>query len=147
MPFLSLFLITCLCRYSSFIIIFNIITTSLPLPPKSKSPHFPAVTGTLFPKFSRNCSSNRNVSIVCGPSRKKAGTYPLKKPSGPSCAVYLQTSQSPLNSPGALFITRVFSTSSGWVNVVAMAPAVNEARKCVFGLSVKWPEASNKCFT
>lgn len=97
----------------------------------------------LWPKFKRNCSSKRNVIIVCGPSRTNAGTKPLKKPSGPWRAVIFITSISPLNSPGLAFITRVFSTSRGCVNVVAIAPAINDEMKCKLGLSSKYGVVSN----
>ena len=37
------------------------------------------VEGTIVPKFSRSCSKNSHVRIVCGPRRTNAGTNPLVK--------------------------------------------------------------------
>lgn len=76
--------------------------------------------------------------IVCGPRRTNAGTNPLKNPNGPSRAVNFTTSHNPLNSPCFAFITLVFSTSSGCVNAVAIAPAINDDTKCVRGSSLKY---------
>lgn len=103
----------------------------------------------LCPKFSRNCSSSKNVRMVWGPRRTKAGTKPLKNPIGPDRAVSWTQLQTLANSPGCAFIMRVFSTSNGCVSAVAIAPARSDDRKCVCTLSSKYLVSNNElliCF-
>lgn len=78
------------------------------------------------------------VRIVCGPRRTKAGVKPLKNPDGPTLAISRAQCIMLAYSPGLAFIKRVFSTSRGIVSNVAMAPALNEAVKCVATLSLKY---------
>lgn len=87
-----------------------------------KTPFFYFLSTGKNPKLILNCSKNMNVSTVWGPSRTKAGTYPLKNPRGPSFAVWMIRAPKFANSPGFAFIALVFSTSKGCVSVVAIAP-------------------------
>ena len=74
------------------------------------------------PKLSLNCSRKIKVKMVWGPSLTKAGMKPLKKACGPCLAVNPIKPMAPLNSPGLAFMARVFNTSKGCVNMVAMVP-------------------------
>jgi len=60
------------------------------------------------------------------PRRIKAGINPLKRPRGPTLIVSLKQSNSELYVPGGAFIIRVFITSAGIVNRVAMVPIENK---------------------
>jgi len=62
--------------------------------------------------------------IIFLPRRIKAGINPLKNPDGPTLKISLKQSIKELYVPGGAFIMRVFITSSGIVNRVAVVPVI-----------------------